>query len=246
MAWISVHEDVNGPKLRDFAKGSGLSRNEALGTLIVLWLWGIKNADQSGLIKSADKRDVADVISSGLSEGFKAIEVVDCMVKSGWIDEENGELYLHDWDEWQEMWYKYIGRREKDTARKRREREKAREEGATPSPADGEAPPAPPPTPKPKKPKKPDKKKFAEFVHLLPEEYKKLVEQFGKNGADKCIEVLDNYKGAKGKRYASDYRAILNWVVKRVKEDYPGLIRAQEQSSTENDNPFGEWGVNHE
>ncbi len=28
--------------------------------------------------------------------------------------------------------------------------------------------------------------------------------------------MLDNYKGASGKRYKSDYRAILNWVPERV------------------------------
>ena len=33
------------------------------------------------------------------------------------------------------------------------------------------------------------------------------------------IEILDNYKGAKGKRYKSDYRAILTWVVDRYNED---------------------------
>lgn len=33
------------------------------------------------------------------------------------------------------------------------------------------------------------------------------------------IEILDNYKGSKNKKYASDYRAILNWVVDRYKEE---------------------------
>jgi hypothetical protein len=33
------------------------------------------------------------------------------------------------------------------------------------------------------------------------------------------IEVLDNYKGANGKKYKSDYRAILNWVVERVERE---------------------------
>ena len=33
------------------------------------------------------------------------------------------------------------------------------------------------------------------------------------------IEILDNYKGSKGKKYRSDYRAILNWVVNRYNEE---------------------------
>lgn len=60
-------------------------------------------------------------------------------------------------------------------------------------------------------------------------EYEKLVSTYGKEFADQCITILDNYKGANGKKYKSDYRAILNWVVDRVKQQKP-----KEQSS----NPF--------
>jgi len=138
MAWINVHEDVVGPKLRNLAKLAGCSRNEALGNLILIWLWGIKNANQSGLIKSADKEDVANVIASGLSKGLDAVKFVDSMVESGWIEERGGELYLHDWDEWQEMWYQYLRKKEKDTTRKREAREKEREADRlrSPSPPD--------------------------------------------------------------------------------------------------------------
>lgn len=67
--------------------------------------------------------------------------------------------------------------------------------------------------------KKDDKIHFAEFVVMTNAEYEKLVSTYGKNFADQCIEVLDNYKGSSGKKYKSDYRAILTWVVQRVKED---------------------------
>ena len=39
MAWISVHEQVIGKKLRSLAKEIGCSQNEALGLLVRLWLW---------------------------------------------------------------------------------------------------------------------------------------------------------------------------------------------------------------
>ena len=45
------------------------------------------------------------------------------------------------------------------------------------------------------------------------EELKLLQDKFGNTLTDKAIEKLDNYKGATGKRYKSDYRAILSWVV---------------------------------
>jgi len=50
-------------------------------------------------------------------------------------------------------------------------------------------------------------------------EYDKLVSTYGKDFADQCITTLDNYKGANGKKYKDDYRAILNWVVNRVKSE---------------------------
>ncbi len=66
-----------------------------------------------------------------------------------------------------------------------------------------------------------EKKEYAEFVRMTEAEYAKLVDQYGQAKADGCISILDNYKGAKGVTYKSDYRAILNWVVKRYDEDNP-------------------------
>lgn len=58
---------------------------------------------------------------------------------------------------------------------------------------------------------------YAEFVKMKESEYSKLVEEHGEPLTLKMIQVLDNYKGANGKKYKSDYRAILNWVVDKVK-----------------------------
>ena len=58
---------------------------------------------------------------------------------------------------------------------------------------------------------------YAEFVQMKESEYNKLVEEHGEPLTKKMIAVLDNYKGANGKKYKSDYRAILNWVVEKVK-----------------------------
>ncbi len=54
---------------------------------------------------------------------------------------------------------------------------------------------------------------------MTDEEYSSLVAKLGEQGAKRCVEILDNYKGANGKKYDSDYRAILNWVVERYKEE---------------------------
>lgn len=63
------------------------------------------------------------------------------------------------------------------------------------------------------------KKAFAEYVSMTQAEYDALRRRVGESGAKRCIEILDNYKGANGKRYKSDYRAILSWVIARYEEE---------------------------
>lgn len=65
---------------------------------------------------------------------------------------------------------------------------------------------------------KSEKINFAEFVTLLPAEHEKLCSEYGASMTNTLIETLNNYKGAHGKTYKSDYRAILSWVVEKVKE----------------------------
>lgn len=84
-----------------------------------------------------------------------------------------------------------------------------------------------------------EKVAFAEFVSLKQTEYDKLVKEYGKAATEKFIEVLNNYKGANGKTYKSDYLAILNWVVERVKKNHPTLFKKEETS--EHGNPFAEY-----
>lgn len=71
------------------------------------------------------------------------------------------------------------------------------------------------------RPKKPEaeKVKYAEFVRMTEEEYQKLVTAHGEEKTKRAIEILDNYKGSKGKTYKNDYRAILSWVIDRVNEE---------------------------
>lgn len=244
MAWISVHDHVVGRKSRELAKEIKCSQKEALGILVTLWLWGINNADKTGELKSADRQDVADAISVGLSDGLRPADIVDALISTNWIDEIEETLYLHDWDQWQEQWYKFLSQKEYDAKRKREARQRAKQEqaqegGNAPdkgletsedNPQDG--------TESGKKDKKTIKIKIAEFVKMTAEENEKLVEQYGKRFADKCIEVLNNYKGANGKRYKSDYLAILNWVTDKVQKEYPSLRVIQ---NTEQNNPFEQY-----
>ena len=65
----------------------------------------------------------------------------------------------------------------------------------------------------------PEKKtSFAEFVTLTQTEYDTLLTNLESEQAVKeCIAILDNYKGSSGKKYKSDYRAILSWVVDKYR-----------------------------
>ena len=79
----------------------------------------------------------------------------------------------------------------------------------------------PEPEEKPRRKKQePKKVKYGEFVHMTEEEHRKLVEQYGEQQTARMIEILDNYKGSKGKTYKNDYRAILCWVAERVQEEF--------------------------
>ncbi|MFF2156081.1 DUF4373 domain-containing protein [Paenibacillus chitinolyticus] len=69
---------------------------------------------------------------------------------------------------------------------------------------------------------------YAEFVKLSEKEYQKLVADHGEDFTKECITTLDNYKGAKGEKYASDYRAILKWVIDAVREKRNRASRAAE------------------
>ena len=119
MAWVSIHEQLRDhPKTRRLASLLGTNRHEAIGILVCLWLWGIDNADRDGIIIDADENDIADGV---MSRGQSAGHLVDCLVKSGWIDrkEEGGQLCLHDWDVWRDDWFQYLDKKAKDAERKR-------------------------------------------------------------------------------------------------------------------------------
>lgn len=88
----------------------------------------------------------------------------------------------------------------------------------TPTDTAKEMPPVIKATPAPV-PKKVPKKMYAENVKMTESEYNNLVERYSEEGARWMITKLDNYKAARGMVYKSDYRAILNWVVKEWQKE---------------------------
>lgn len=88
----------------------------------------------------------------------------------------------------------------------------------TPTETAKEMPPVIKATPAPV-PKKVPKKMYAENVKMTESEYNNLVEKYSEEGTRWMITKLDNYKAARGMVYKSDYRAILNWVVKEWQKE---------------------------
>ena len=130
MAWVSAHEGVRDhPKTRALARQLQCSRHEAIGILVTLWLWGLNNADRDGNILSATADDIADGImyrgqSAGQSAHEAAEHLLESLISTGWIDvADDGHFILHDWDVWQDQWYKALDKRAKEAERKRKQRQ---------------------------------------------------------------------------------------------------------------------------
>ena len=146
MAWVSIHDNVVGGKLRELAKEvskEGLPYIEelALGILVKFWLWGLNNADKNGMIINADKEDIVDAFSSRLVSHLP--NVVGILLRTHWIDATVEGYKIHDWDQWQEQWYKAMEKRERDKIRKRDADASKKKDAAVPpsEEPDAEAPP---------------------------------------------------------------------------------------------------------
>lgn len=256
MAWISVHEQVIGGKLRTLAKELDCSQNEALGMLITLWLWGINNADRDGRIIGATKEDVAKVLNVGIDEKIDSLKAVDALIATKWIDFDS-DLYLHDWGEWQEQWYKAMVAREKDKERKRRERAEKKKASQSLPPAKAEE--AAISTSQPTKPPQPEEKPKAEGYSKDFEEWWSVYpRKIGKGDAYKKYKtrIKDGWSPAELLDAAKNYRAkVLNErteqkFIKHPKTflsdttpftDYIKTAGKVATTQTIEDDPFAEW-----
>jgi len=85
-----------------------------------------------------------------------------------------------------------------------------------------------------------EKKEYAPSVHMTEAEYDKLVDLIGKDNTRRCIDKISHYKGASGKTYKDDYRAILNWTVKEVTGKDPTDWEADKERKQEEERKVGE------
>ena len=116
MAWIESHQELaRHPKTKKLARVLEISIPAAIGHLHLLWWWAMDYANDGSLARY-DSGDIAD---AALWEG-NAIQFINALCASGFVDNEDDYLVIHDW-------YDYVGRliekRRKDSERKQKERE---------------------------------------------------------------------------------------------------------------------------
>lgn len=123
MKCTSIYKSIDGPKLRRLYKTLGCSKPEAIGILYFLWDWGLDNADEDGALAGLGKDDISRYLYGVSSDcRLNMDDVVDALVATGWLDESEDGLVLHDWYDWQGSYYRAKERRKKDAARKAEER----------------------------------------------------------------------------------------------------------------------------
>ena len=112
MAWIESHQEVGRhPKTKKLARLLGVSLPAAVGHLHYLWWWALDFA-QDGVLDKYDAEDIADA----MQWDGDADQLVEALLSSGYIDETDDGLVIHDWGEYAG---KLLERRAKDRARKR-------------------------------------------------------------------------------------------------------------------------------
>jgi len=104
VAYIIVDESILGYKLNRLSERLGCSQNEAIGILVRLWLFGIRNADEDGNLKYIGTKEVSDAIRPGLVDEEDCTvlsdeKVVKGLIDSEWITEEDGHLCLNGWEQ---------------------------------------------------------------------------------------------------------------------------------------------------
>jgi len=117
MKWISIHDNLlDDGRIFNLAREIGCTQNEVVGMLVRLWLWGINNTDETGVINES-KADIANMM-------HMKIDIVDMLIKYNYISVIDGKLYLDDWYNQQSIYYKKMDEKKKCAERVRKYRAK--------------------------------------------------------------------------------------------------------------------------
>ena len=96
MAWIRIEQSL--PQNRKFFRLKTVLRIDtakAIGTLALLWIWAIDNADGGALGGISDVQ-LAEICQFNQR---RASELRSALIESGFLELHNDDLIIHDWDE---------------------------------------------------------------------------------------------------------------------------------------------------
>lgn len=96
MAWIAV--DVNlhtHPKTSALCEKLNLDPDTAVGKLARLWAWAMQSENESGEITHLRQEDLAAI----MRWNKKPAVLYSALLESGFLEEKDGKVYMHGWDE---------------------------------------------------------------------------------------------------------------------------------------------------
>lgn len=265
MAWYSVHESIYGPKLREMYHRLCCSEFEAVGILNALWCWGLSNAEKDGFLPYAGEDEIERYLySKSAGSVLDPKKIVEVLISTGWLDKTDRGIFIHDWDIWQEQWYKAREKREYNTRKKREYRMGEGERSPSPAPEEdepqedqpacpqnGTAPDKGDAAPQPEKPKY--SKDFEEFWAAYPrkigkgEAYKKYKARRNDGFSEaELLVAAQNYalqcrKQRTNQQYIKHAKTFLSENTPFV--DYiPKDMKPTEKVEPDLSNPFAEYG----
>ena len=241
MAWIELHDTLpDHPKVIDLSHALGLDKDAVVGKLVRLWTWALNNRE-TGIFAERDASTIAEI----MRYKGKPERLIEAMKEAHLLDESDGNLVIHDWDEHVCMLIeKRDIRREKTCERVKRFRErKASERNALHDQEcnAGNAPTVPKPyhtvpstptecntgadAPPPAKPEKPKKHKHGEYgwVQLTDAEYDRLIAEYGEETVLRYIKVVDEYvQGNKNNKGYKDWNLVVRKAIREKWGDRKG------------------------
>jgi hypothetical protein len=218
MAWVSIHQQIRDHrKLRDLFRELKISRQEALGILVLIWTWALDNCDKEGKLLSANKFDIAHAAYwNGEPD-----KLCNALIKTGWVDLNGNEMHIHDWYDFNKPFYDYTDRKAKDRERKRLinsignsveiPQENCKEFHVSPAPA-----PAPAPAHKQEPLKSKDIVRFSPPTHIEVKDYCK--ERNNSIDAEKWFDFYQSKGWMVGKNKMKDWKACVRTWEKETKK----------------------------
>ena len=115
MAWLEIHQSLRDHrKTYEAADALDVKPVTMMGMLISLWLWAIDNVPDGDITEIRPKTIARAAQWDGDPE-----ELMNVLIDCGWFDKHDGQILIHDW---QEYAGKLIDRREQEKAYRMRQR----------------------------------------------------------------------------------------------------------------------------